>query len=337
MTVWQVAAGAEGRNYERVFWKYGIACVGGPANEAAILKVKSGDIMVLKQGTSQIVRVGRVVDRGSGVAGAGDKQWLKDFDGWRLPAYCHVDWHDMTPVETKGLTRTTFQGVEQKAIRDQAQHLIETTPLKTEYEPEPEASRKIGDKAMLDGLVCEGLSPSLAEELTATVRRVRLLATYYRDAGATVSEHETRTFLVLPLLIALGWSEQQIRIEYSPPSKKGRLDVVCFNRPLHQAQVEDCALILETKGFWHGLDVAHDQAMRYAEGLPAAQSVVVTNGYCYKVYRRSGDGSFSDSPHAYLNLLRPRDKYPLDRSIGGAIEVLRLLLPRSYSPTTARP
>jgi len=30
---------------------------------------------------------------------------------------------------------------------------------------------------------------------------------------ADIREHETRTFLVIPLLLALGWAEQQLKIE----------------------------------------------------------------------------------------------------------------------------
>jgi hypothetical protein len=49
--------------------------------------------------------------------------------------------------------------------------------------------------------------------------------------------------------------------------------------------------------------------------------------YCYKAYCRSGQG-FSSKPAAYLNLLSPTDRFPLDPSnVAGALEVFRLLLP----------
>jgi hypothetical protein len=58
--------------------------------------------------------------------------------------------------------------------------------------------------------------------------------------------------------------------------------------------------------------------------------MLVTNGYCYKAFRREqNDGSFSMKPTAYLNIMNPRDGYPLDpEHVGGAIEVLSLLIPR---------
>ena len=294
--------------------------------------VQPGDVVILKRGTSQIRAVGRAVERDGVVSGQGDKAWLRDFDGWGLPAYCHVEWHtppDGQPVATKGLTRTTAQGVGKKSVKEQALQLLDDWPARTEYDPEPEAIEKVKDDDILSGLIREGLSPAQAEDLTAAVRRIRLLARYYqRETDWMISEHETRAFLILPLLTALGWSEQQVRIEY--PTKAGRLDVVCFTKPLHEASDEDCALILESKSFRHGLDVAHAQAKRYAKALPQARSVVVSNGYCYKVYLRADDGTFSEWPHAYLNLLRPTVAYPLDPSKGGAVETLTQLLPRRY-------
>lgn len=335
MTVWQVAAGTpnEGRNYEWAFLRYGLAFAGGSDNERVLAEyVQPGDVVILKRGTSQIRAVGRVVERNGVASGKSDKAWLRDFDGWDLPAYCHVEWHeppDGQPVATKGLTRTTAQGVGKKSIKEQAHRLLDEWPARTEYDPEPEATEEVTDDQILTGLIREGLSPTQAEDLTAAVRRIRLLARYYqRETDWMISEHETRAFLILPLLTALGWSEQQIRIEYH--TKAGRLDAVCFTKPLHEARDEDCALILESKSFRHGLDVAHAQAKRYAKALPGARSVVVSNGYCYKVYLRDDEGAFSDEPHAYLNLLHPTSAYPLDPSKGGAVEVLRQLLPRRY-------
>ena len=59
--------------------------------------------------------------------------------------------------------------------------------------------------------------------------------------------------------------------------------------------------------------------------------VLVTNGYSYKAYPRADDGSFPTRPTAYLNLLDPRDTYPIDPETKGALEVLELMLPGSLS------
>ena len=66
--------------------------------------------------------------------------------------------------------------------------------------------------------------------------------------------------------------------------------------------------------------------MKYTEYLPSCEVVFVSNGYCYKAYRRE-NGEFQDKPVAYMNLLRPTDKYPLDNSVEGCLEIFRLLIP----------
>jgi hypothetical protein len=58
--------------------------------------------------------------------------------------------------------------------------------------------------------------------------------------------------------------------------------------------------------------------------------VVVSNGYCYKAYLRDDNGEFNQDPSAYLNLLDPRDNYPLNpENVKGSLELLKYLLPTS--------
>jgi hypothetical protein len=76
------------------------------------------------------------------------------------------------------------------------------------------------------------------------------------------------------------------------------------------------------------LDYAPEEARGYVKAFPSCQILVVSNGYCYKTYIRKDSGDFSTMPSAYLNLLNPRDKYPLDPdNVKGALDVLRWLLP----------
>jgi hypothetical protein len=142
-----------------------------------------------------------------------------------------------------------------------------------------------------------------------------------------VREHETRTFLVIPLLLALGWSEQQIKIELS--CSGGRIDIACFASS-YKRDNNECVAIIETKGFSSGLDYAAKQAKSYSKDFPNCKIIIVTNGYCYKVYRRdkANQSRFSPLPLAYLNLLKPKDSYPLDpKNVGGALEAIKCLLP----------
>lgn len=331
MHYWQVASGSSGREYSAQFIRFGMAFVGGPDHEAMMEKVEAGDRILLKRGKSEFVAVGDVVKRKGRHSGRGDKEWLRDFDGWDLPAYCFVDWHvPKKPIAMKGLTRTTIEKVHGSELKEAAEKILSTVPPREHYDNEPRNTQPVEDKNLLEFLICQGLRPNTAEDLTVALNRIRLLANYYYEEchWDDIREHETRTFLIIPLLIALGWAEQQVKIELALTERR-RADVACFSKPYNRKN-EYCTLLIESKGFSQGLSYAPEQAKAYAEEFPNCRIVVVSNGFCYKTFTRKSKGVFPERPSAYLNLLKPKDRYPLDPdNVDGSLEALRLLLPSS--------
>ena len=329
MAYWQIAAGSVGRDYSDYFLKFGMAFVGGETQLATMNEVDVGDIVVLKKGTKRILAAGTIVQRNGVHKGCMDKEWLRDFDGWDLPAFCYVEWKiPNDPIPTNGLKRATIQRLPQQIHRDVADDIL-TTGTTVPHSPEPAQTNVVEDIEILRLLVKEGLRPSSADELTNAISRIRLLADYYDQHcnWGDIREHETRTFLVIPLLLALGWSEQQIKIEL--PCNGGRIDIACFNQN-YRRNNNDCVAIIETKGFSSGLDYAWEQAETYSQDFPNCQSVIVTNGYIYKIYLRNEDGQFQISPSAYINLLKPRDNYPFDpTNVGGTLDAIKWLLPNN--------
>jgi hypothetical protein len=323
---WQIAAGSVGREYSRFFLEFGLAFVGGKKQEATMKEVSAGDVIVLKQGMQKILAAGKVIEKAGKCKGYADKEWLRDFDGWDLPAYCYVEWSKPNnPINTSGLTRATIERIHQQKHKDDADIILNSgsrVPVSTE----PEKTNNVEDRQFLKFLVKEGLSTSSADELTNTISKIRLLADYYYThcPWEDVREHETRTFLVIPLLLALGWSEQQIKIELS--CSGGRIDIACFNSS-YKGDNDECVAIIETKGFSSGLDYAAKQAMSYSTDFPNCNIVIVTNGYCYKIYMKDKTNQSQFAFHAYLNLLKPKDRYPLDPEKGGALDAIKWLLP----------
>jgi hypothetical protein len=321
---WQIAAGSLGRDYSNEFLRYGMAFVGGDRQCETMATVEVGDVVLLKRGLSELVAAGRVVARDRVHRGEGDKSWLRDFDGWDLKAWCYVDWRvPVRPVAVAGFTRNTIQRVPNPELIGAAERILAGTVA--EFQPEPAPCQAISDEEMVEFLIGKGLRIADAEELTITLRRIRRLANYYyeHDSGwEQVREHETRTFLIVPLLLALGWPEQSIKIEQPVPG--GRVDLALFRTPFDGDPAKAVALI-ETKGFTQGLSYAPGQAMDYAVSFPNCGVIFVSNGYCYKAYERSDQG-FSDVPSAYLNIRSPSDRYPIDPSVPGALRVLELLL-----------
>jgi len=147
---WQIAAGSLGRDYTDAFLNYGMAFVGGEQQVARMSQVEQGDIILLKQGIRGIVAVGQVVERDGHHRGDGeenknkDRDWLLDFDGWNLQAYCFVRWHKPErPLSVKGLTRGTISRVHVKHLQKQADEVLCSVPAETDYLPEPMSTRPV--------------------------------------------------------------------------------------------------------------------------------------------------------------------------------------------------
>lgn len=328
---WQVAAGSRGRDYSEQFLRFGMAFVGNPKT---IEKVEEGDVVILKSGVKGIRAAGEVVKRHGRHKGVGDKKWLRDFDGWDLSAYCYVDWRrPLTDVPVTGLRQAQLSEVHRPNVKDAADRVLtgEIPHEKLEPEGDPDSTESVDDNTLINFLIKQGLRVSQADELTNAISRIRRLVDYYFDCGVPweqVREHETRTFLVIPLLLALGWSEQQLKIEL-PCGGRNAVDIAGFRKPYigKKEDNKNCTLIIETKGFSSGLTYAVNQGKRYSNSFGSCKLVVVTNGYCYKIYRKQGN-DFQDYPSAYINLRNPQDKYPIDpANVKGATDAIRYLLP----------
>lgn len=338
MAYWQIAAGSEGRDYSEYFLKYGIAFVGGEFN-TTMEQVEEGDIVVLKIGKT-MKAVGTVVKRNGTHRGCGDKEWLRDFDGWDLPSYCYVDWR--TPNEeittNRSMGRRTIERIWVENIRNTA---YEVSKKGTPRCPchEPQEVRKVEVDEILNFLKDE-MKTSSEDDLKNAISRIQSLAEYYFDKHwGNIWEHEARTFLVIPLLLALGWKEEQIKIELSRSG--GKVDIACFRENYKGKDVDECVAIIETKSFHIGLDYAIRQINGYVkadrEYFRNCNTAIVTNGHCYKVHLRDGDkdvgfNEYPEDPAAYMNIREPNDKYPLDpENVEGTLEALKWLSPNAYS------
>lgn len=348
MNYWQIGSGQGDRKYIREFLDYGIAAVGGDSD--TMKDVKENDIVVLRDGARKIAAVGKVIKHEGefkGLASDENKSWLKDFDGWDLPAYCYVEWREPPqPEMTSGrMARQPICKLHQPDVRERAMRILDGDPYPSNYDG-PSPTRKIEDGQIQELLNRSGIDAKAANAAISTMNDIRRLAGHYYDYGyenwPEVKEHEIRTFLIIPLLLALGWEETRIKIELSPgrlgvADGRKSIDVACFCADYQPGcegeNKENCKLIIESKRFSSGIaEDAPGQAKEYAQNLPDCELVLASNGYCYKAFRRKENGEvFSDEPCAYLNLRRPTEKYPLyPDKVDGALEVLRLLLPQTW-------
>ncbi|MEQ8200556.1 MAG: hypothetical protein ABRQ24_03920 [Syntrophomonadaceae bacterium] len=330
--IWQVGSGDASRPYEDICLEYGIATVspgspgkaGSPEADAyykktgykdwgkALANLRQGDLVVLRKGTKRIIAVGKV---------AGDYDYtvfLSDIHGWDSQHYIKVDWYlpvseiDLGNLQMAyaTLTRLNNQPIVDKIA---AADFHPYTGSKKSFSDLVEPNR-ISIEDVAEALIENGLRIQDAENVSETIRRVIRLAKWYRDNDYDVLEHEIRTFLVIPLLISLGWSEQKIKIEYN------RIDIALFDRPYTKnIQPKEPYMIIETKCFDDGLYQAREQAHKYAAGYKSCDRLLLTNGYIYKLYEKVND-EFEE--RGYLNLLDMREHHYLDSNIEGAIHVL---------------
>lgn len=329
MNLWQVAAGDGSRDYADVFLDFGVMLVGPggrgryepkvreydhwPTIKTLATEVLEGDLVVLKRPKGrqwEVLAVGQVV---------GQYEWLASFEdvhGWDLQHARRVEWRKpASSVVVDGLTR----GILKHIWHDVQAQLIALWQQSTVLHPQvlPPLPPELKEDQLISLLIDDGLRVADAEIVASTLRRIRRLADWYDRKGSDVSEHETRTFLVVPLLLALGWSEQRLKIEWE------RTDLALFDRPYSK----DAKLtgIVETKRLHEGLGYAERQAIRYTDTYPSCVRILMTDGVNYKLLHRNGE---QWTHVGSMNILCPRRKHAYLDGVGGAEAVLRALLPR---------
>lgn len=346
VTYWQVGSGNRDRFYHEEMLNYGIACAGEGYYEKSIKRVKENDVVILRQGTTKIISVGKVVEKHGKVHGCGDKTWLYHFDGWELPAYCYVEWHKMRTSKKKErrLPWLAFSKIDQNEPRGYAEQILGDSPETYLQSEEPPEAEEVSHEQMRTFLE-ENARSADADEAIKVLQRLKELTDHYYQAvygcKDEIKEHEVRTFLIVPLLLALGWKEREIKIELSPGrlglSENHSIDIALFPRGYEPGKRDvnkrNCGLLIESKRFSAGMTKeAPDQVAKYARNITGCRTVVVSNGYCYKAFRREEKtDAFDKESRAYFNLRRPTSRYPLyPGSVGGTLDLLELLLPDSY-------
>jgi len=244
--LWQIGAGDTERSYGELCIKFDVMVIGpgehGPFDEEKYCylgdiknsirrfyhEARKDDVVLLRLGTGQILAVGVIADD--------EPVWMEEFgdiDGWDLQHVRRVRWFPNTkkifPVKTLGGQVRTFTSIGVPVVRDWIEKLevleeVWERPLAIL----PECSVTLNDDELGYQLFLEGLSSEYIDNMTSTLESIRRVATWYwnkekRPMGRP-SEHETVTYLVIPLLFALGWSHQTAAIEWNG------VDIALFER-----------------------------------------------------------------------------------------------------------
>lgn len=329
MTYWQIANGDASRDFSQVFLDFGVACVGPgrygschqdtwevlydfqkvPATEMDrirhFLKIRAGDKIVLKSGRQKAIAIGEVVEQDGKVYHYSES--FADVDGWDLQHCVRVNWIKLEHHFDRSVfdRRTVSRLIGSSVIQELETIALSRELLKPRFHIHDLSHKPAFDYGHLEqSLIWYGVRTADAENISRTIRRLERLARWYLSrTDLRVGEHEIRTFLVVPLLDALGWSPQQIRIEQKVGNKK--IDLLLYASPLG----EPPCLLIETKRMYEGAEVAIRQAAWYIDNLEELKHLrtyCVTDGIRYWRFDRGAGGW---APSAYMNFEKPRASY----------------------------
>jgi hypothetical protein len=343
--IWQVAAGDGERDYSKVFLDYGVMLI-GPGTKCSDYRLNKKDyekeykddaqtlraldqfekeadekdLVVLKgrkkKGKWEAVAVGRIKLDYSFKAVFGD------VEGFQLQHCRQVKWRQPTRVKYIRLGRGRFSHV--ITDLDKVERLwTKGKPIHKKFEI-PEDTKSVSHNELIASLADKGLPRQNAKRIADEIERLQNLAEWYEGNGedCDVPEHETRTFLIVPLIMSLGWDEKKVKIEWK------HKDVALFDAYDYSSKKNEPVVIIESKRLWDGLGGASDQATEYAKKHPTCKKLVITDGIRYKLLTW-GDDKWDFT--AYLNLLTPKRKHPYKPDVGGAVSFLSKMFQRRQS------
>ncbi len=308
------------------------------------MKVKAGDIVLLRN-TYRVVAIG-IVPNSRGVPRAVGGRWVTDsmykhnktFDdvfGWDIQHTQRVIWqhhltHELEKIQEKKELFSDrkqipmFTVVRDRKILDHVEHLFDrfqTRPLKLMLgkPPEPLTLEKLGEE-----LFSKGLPNEAVDKVILAIQRQRRLAKWYDEYGkrsVRPTEQEVVAHMILPLLLALGWSEQLLAVEWH------KIDLAAFL--CTPTTAENCCLVCEAKGLEHALQQkVFTQAVNYTDKLKLSncKKILLTDGIRLYLYQRKENGKWKQSPDGYLNirLIRTNHIAPADTN---AVDTIMALTP----------
>ena len=348
--IWQIAAGETGRNYTDLFLNHDIMFMGpgrfGPydKNTYQLLRrqgsfkrgiatqlrqfcteLKDGDIVLLRLGPTA---------KAIGLVKKAEYFWTSTFDdvfGWDLQHANRVVWQNHLTDELLRMQKEntlfyyrgqTFSRVNRQ-LQARVKHLFSQFQSRALKQlpsplPEPLTLDELGEE-----LFAKGLPNEAVDKVILAIQRQRRLAKWYERHGKKSKrpkEHEVVTHMILPFLLALGWSEQLLAVEWN------RIDLAAFSRTPTTA--ENCSLVCEAKTLRHGLQNILKQAKGYVKKnrLKNCTKILATDGIRLYLYKMKQSGNWDEKAVGYLNvkLIRTNHIAPADTN---AVDTIMALTP----------
>lgn len=330
MNVWQIATGEPGRDYRELFFDHDMMIM-GPSHlgDALLNRYASGSANSPnrqvhsfthgpKQGDRVLMRFAHDVI-GIGQVPPGD-EYQYSFDetfrcvyGWDLCHCRRVVWAedyelgDLALVYRTAKQKPTFTQVHEqhifKMVRD-----IDSAYFECPLKEMPKIDASIySDEELGVELFRAGISNKNINDILIALQQAERLCAWYPRCGRSPSENEIVSHIILPLFLGLGWSHQQIAVEWN------KVDIAFFKRT--PTITENCVMVLEAKGLGRPLSDVLDQPKSYVQSLNLAdvKHILTTDGENLFMYERSGNEWISN-PTGYLNVRNLQKQYVLPKN-----------------------
>ena len=351
MKIWQVACGELNRDYGDVFLKHDVMLIGpgdpGKFDEEKYRKgvkdksvtpghftqirsfyknPKPGDIVLLRLG-HRVINIGIIPNtqhRETGGYG-----WSNAFDdvlGWDLQHYRRVVWigeKQISLIQGKNdlfsnyKQQATFTAVKEPRILRLCSKLVIDNKRKANSLPDEKEPMSLSDFGIK--LFQLGLSNNAVEDVIDAIEKAQRLNSWYNSeqCGIEPSEHEIIAHTTIPLMLALGWSEQFLAVEWN------KIDLAFFDRAPRNEK--NCVMICEAKRPKQPIEQALEQAKGYVKNkkLINCRRIFLTTGTRLVTYKKQGASWLEDG---YVNLTKLRDNYLIKEKVN-AVETIVKLLP----------
>lgn len=334
--IWQVSAGDSNRNYVDICIKYQVILNGngnvgdlrieknivelnklrsegkfrlGRADDIYRFKddIKDGDIVALKTGRKRIYAIGKVI---------GEYEYnnlFSDIDGWDMNHVRRVNWiwicnkgkdgnYNPKIFENIVLNMGTTYRLPNVDVLDWIKSLDLDLKQDNELGVLPEYNSKtVKIEEISEYLYSKGVSSVAIENLVSVIDDLQMIAKWYWNVDR-VSEFETESYLIIPLMRALGWSPQKMAIEWN------RIDIALFDKLPRED--DNLIAVLEAKRKGDSCLTAQSQAYSYAKDKSSCNRLIVSDGLRYGIFIK-GEETKNYELHAYMNLVAFKDKYEI--------------------------
>lgn len=347
MNIWQIATGELGRDYSALFFDHDIMILGPSDNGDAIIyhndywdgvpnsqltqvhnfahSPKPGDFVLMRY-NKKVIGIGRIPSEPEF-----QYSYQEQFGcvyGWDLRHTRRVVWSNsnipqiIEDVFSERKQQPSFTMVHDSSVRELLTEFdvtIFNRPLK---ELPSIDHRKYSDDELGKELFKHGVSNKNIEDIIKSLNQAARLISWYWSkgiAGRSPTEHEIVSHIILPIFLGLGWSHQQIAVEWN------KVDVALFKRT--PTTEENCVLVIEAKGLNHPLGAILEQPKNYVKnlGLKNVKLIVTTDGANVFVYSFDDD---NEVPIGFFNVNNLQREYLLPKNIN-IVDTLVKLQPSS--------